>query len=178
MHTVIFYTWHEKQDERFIYCILRENKESGCEEKKLLNRLLMCWSCSNLSNHLLLLDFLFHCLCFFDVFSSLGLSSPLLFSPVPLPNDSQSSQREALMAASPLSLYLDLIKDHYNLSAQWRPGCDGVGGKSKGERAGAEREGKGAGLECASFIYKVPPPHTHTPPTPTPFCSITRSLKF
>lgn len=172
MHTVIFTTRHEKQDECFNYCILRENKESGCEDKKLLNRLLMCWSCSNLSNHLLLLDFLFHPF-FLDVFSSLSLSSPLLFSPVPLPNDSQCSQR-GTDGSEPLSLYLDLIKDHYNLSAQWRLGCDGVGGKSKGERAGAESEGKGAGLKCASFIYTVPP---HTP-NPHPICSITRSLKF
>lgn len=45
--------------------------------------------------------------------------------------------------SEPLTLYLDLIKDHYNLSAQWRPGCDRVGGKSMGERervAGTKKE--------------------------------------
>lgn len=37
---------------------------------------------------------------------------------------------------APLSLYLDLIKDHNNLSAQRRPQCDQVAGEEDGRKVG------------------------------------------
>lgn len=76
--------------------------------------------------------FLFFPLCYplsFQLSHPLSTSlHPLFFSLITNPNDSQSSQRGA-DGSGRLSLYLDLIKDHYNLSAQWGPGCDRVGGK-------------------------------------------------
>lgn len=41
-----------------------------------------------------------------------------------------------------VSLYLDLIKDHYNLSAQWRPGCNKVRSGTGGREESFERVGQ------------------------------------
>lgn len=79
-----------------------------------------------------------------------------------------------------LSLYLDLIKDHYNLSPQWRPDCDRVRRMGMGDRKGSrekERQDKRKKTERlivgsvqeefenlnVSQLWK----------TTTPYCSIT-----